>query len=83
MTTQRNDDLLVFGKRAGEYAARYAQQNSLGTINPVARIADWAHSQGAIYVAELSISVSGRKADAQPGRDLTTVQKLVPAPEGS
>jgi succinate dehydrogenase / fumarate reductase, flavoprotein subunit len=26
-------DLLVFGKRAGEYAARYAQENSLGAIN--------------------------------------------------
>jgi succinate dehydrogenase / fumarate reductase flavoprotein subunit len=26
-------DLLVFGKRAGEYAARYAKENSLGTIN--------------------------------------------------
>ena len=27
-------DLLVFGKRAGEYAARYAKENSLGAINP-------------------------------------------------
>ena len=27
-------DLLVFGKRAGEYAARYAKQISLGAINP-------------------------------------------------
>jgi succinate dehydrogenase / fumarate reductase flavoprotein subunit len=27
-------DLLVFGKRAGDYAARYAQENSLGAINP-------------------------------------------------
>ena len=27
-------DLLVFGKRAGEYAARYAKENSLGSINP-------------------------------------------------
>ncbi|HUB26957.1 MAG TPA: fumarate reductase/succinate dehydrogenase flavoprotein subunit [Tepidisphaeraceae bacterium] len=26
-------DLLVFGKRAGEYAAMYAKENSLGTIN--------------------------------------------------
>jgi succinate dehydrogenase / fumarate reductase, flavoprotein subunit len=26
-------DLLVFGKRAGEYAARYAKENSLGAIN--------------------------------------------------
>jgi len=27
-------DLLVFGKRAGGYAARYAKENSLGAINP-------------------------------------------------
>ncbi len=27
-------DLLVFGKRAGVYAARYAKENSLGAINP-------------------------------------------------
>jgi succinate dehydrogenase / fumarate reductase, flavoprotein subunit len=27
-------DLLVFGKRAGAYAARYAKENSLGAINP-------------------------------------------------
>jgi succinate dehydrogenase / fumarate reductase, flavoprotein subunit len=27
-------DLLVFGKRAGEYAARYAKANSLATIHP-------------------------------------------------
>jgi succinate dehydrogenase / fumarate reductase flavoprotein subunit len=27
-------DLLVFGKRAGEYAAQYAKENSLGEIDP-------------------------------------------------
>jgi succinate dehydrogenase / fumarate reductase, flavoprotein subunit len=27
-------DLLVFGKRAGEYAAEFASKNSLGTVNP-------------------------------------------------
>src|SRR5580658_5675010 len=27
-------DLLVFGKRAGQYAAQYAKQNALGAINP-------------------------------------------------
>jgi len=27
-------DLLVFGKRAGEYAARFAKDNSLGKVNP-------------------------------------------------
>ena len=27
-------DLLVFGKRAGQYAAQYAKQNALGTVHP-------------------------------------------------
>jgi succinate dehydrogenase / fumarate reductase flavoprotein subunit len=27
-------DLLVFGKRAGEYAARFAKENSVGKVNP-------------------------------------------------
>jgi len=27
-------DLLVFGKRAGEYAAKYAKENQMGKINP-------------------------------------------------
>src|SRR5258707_8932827 len=27
-------DLLVFGKRAGEFAAKFAKENSLGTIGP-------------------------------------------------
>src|SRR2546423_396466 len=29
-------DLLVFGKRAGEFAAKFAQENSLGTVDNVA-----------------------------------------------
>ncbi len=29
-------DLLVFGKRAGEYAAHYARENSLGQVDPAA-----------------------------------------------
>ncbi len=37
-------DLLVFGKRAGEHAARYAQENALGKIDPAAvdRATRWA-----------------------------------------
>lgn len=37
-------DLLVFGKRAGEYAADFAKKNSLGTVNgeSLARIEKWA-----------------------------------------
>jgi hypothetical protein len=39
-------------------------------------------SAGAIYVAELSYAVSGKKAEADAGRDLVTLQKLCPLPEG-
>jgi len=37
-------DLLVFGKRAGEYAAKFANQNSAGTVNDdqVEEIARWS-----------------------------------------
>ncbi len=37
-------DLLVFGKRAGEYAARFAKDNSLGKVNPdqVSAAEKWA-----------------------------------------
>jgi len=30
----QTSDLLVFGKRAGEYAARFAKENALGKVNP-------------------------------------------------
>jgi hypothetical protein len=40
-------------------------------------------SVGAIYVAELSYTVSGKKLGADAGRDLVTLQKLCPLPEGS
>lgn len=37
-------DLLVFGKRAGEYAAKFAKENASGTIdeNQIKKAADWA-----------------------------------------
>jgi succinate dehydrogenase / fumarate reductase flavoprotein subunit len=37
-------DLLVFGKRAGEFAARYARENSLGSIDDeqIEAVARWA-----------------------------------------
>lgn len=39
-------DLVVFGKRAGEYAAKYAKDNSAGSINndQVEQIANWAEA---------------------------------------
>jgi NHL repeat len=39
-------------------------------------------SSGAIYVAELSYTVSGKKLGADAGRDLVTLQKLCPLSEG-
>jgi DNA-binding beta-propeller fold protein YncE len=39
-------------------------------------------SSGAIYVAELSYTVSGKKLGADAGRDLVTLQKLCPLPVG-
>ncbi len=39
-------DLIVFGKRAGEYAAKFAKENSAGQINPdqIEQIAHWAEA---------------------------------------
>ncbi len=39
-------DLVVFGKRAGEYATKYAKENSAGQINndQVNKIANWAEA---------------------------------------
>ncbi len=39
-------DLVVFGKRAGEYAAKYAKDNSAGSVNndQVQQIAAWAEA---------------------------------------
>ncbi len=39
--------------------------NSLGTINPVAKIAEWAHAQGAIYVCDAAQGAPHTKIDVQ------------------
>jgi len=39
--------------------------NSLGTINPVARLAEWAHAQGAIYVCDAAQGAPHTKVDVQ------------------
>ncbi len=39
--------------------------NSLGTINPVERIADWAHAQGAIMVVDAAQAAPHRAIDVQ------------------
>jgi len=39
--------------------------NSLGTVNPVERLAVWAHEQGAIMVADAAQAAPHRKVDVQ------------------
>ena len=39
--------------------------NSLGTVNPVERLAAWAHEQGAIMVADAAQAAPHRKVDVQ------------------
>ena len=39
--------------------------NSLGTINPVAKLAEWAHEQGAIYVCDAAQGAPHMKVDVQ------------------
>jgi cysteine desulfurase / selenocysteine lyase len=39
--------------------------NSLGTINPVARLAAWAHAQGAIMVVDAAQAAPHRRIDVQ------------------
>jgi cysteine desulfurase/selenocysteine lyase len=39
--------------------------NSLGTINPVAKLAEWAHAQGAIYVCDAAQGAPHTKMDVQ------------------
>jgi cysteine desulfurase/selenocysteine lyase len=39
--------------------------NSLGTVNPVERLAAWAHEQGAIMVADAAQAAPHRKLDVQ------------------
>jgi cysteine desulfurase/selenocysteine lyase len=39
--------------------------NSLGTINPVAKLAEWAHAQGAIYVCDAAQGAPHTKVDVR------------------
>ena len=39
--------------------------NSLGTINPVAKLVEWAHAQGAIYVCDAAQAAPHMKVDVQ------------------
>ena len=39
--------------------------NSLGTVNPVERLAAWAHEQGAVMVADAAQAAPHRRVDVQ------------------
>ena len=45
--------------------AMTAVSNSLGTVNPVARLADWAHEQGAVVVVDAAQAAPHRSVDVQ------------------
>jgi cysteine desulfurase/selenocysteine lyase len=48
--------------------------NSLGTVNPVERLAAWAHEQGAIMVADAAQAAPHRKVDVQAmGADFVAI----------
>jgi len=48
--------------------------NSLGTINPVARLASWAHEQGAIFVCDAAQAAPHLRVDVQAlGADFVAI----------
>jgi len=57
-------DGLAAGGQVKVVAASYVS-NTLGTINPVARLAEWAHEQGAIMVVDAAQAVPHRRVDVQ------------------
>jgi DNA-binding beta-propeller fold protein YncE len=67
----------------GQLLARLGDYGGPGHPSPfIAPHGIAVDSAGAIYVAELSYAVSGKKG-TDAGRDLVTLQKLCPLPEGS
>jgi cysteine desulfurase/selenocysteine lyase len=62
------------GRGAVKVVATNQVSNSLGTINPVARLADWAHEQGAIFVCDAAQSAPHMTVDVQAiGADFVAV----------
>jgi cysteine desulfurase/selenocysteine lyase len=57
-------DELAGGERV-KVVAIGVVSNSLGTVNPVARLAAWAHEQGAIMVADAAQAAPHRRLDVQ------------------
>ncbi len=57
-------DALARGGRVKVVAAGLVS-NTLGTINPVERLARWAHDQGAIMVVDAAQAVPHRRVDVQ------------------
>ncbi len=55
----------IAGEGAVKVVATGVVSNSLGTVNPVERLAAWAHEQGAIMVADAAQAAPHRKVDVQ------------------
>jgi DNA-binding beta-propeller fold protein YncE len=70
--------------KSGRLLARVGDYESAERPSPfIAPHGIAVDSQGAIYVAELSHAVMGKKAGPEAGRNLVTLQKLTPVFEGS
>jgi len=55
----------VAGGGNGKVVATGLVSNSLGTINPIERLAGWAHEQGAIMVVDAAQAAPHRRIDVQ------------------
>jgi hypothetical protein len=68
--------------KAGQLLARLGDDEGPSRPSPfIAPHGIAVDSRGAIYVAELSYAVAGKKAAENRDRDLTTLQKLTPLPD--
>ncbi len=78
-----SDRASAFSVQSGQLLARLGDYGGPERPSPfIAPHGIAVDLSGAIYVAELSYAVSGKKLGADAGRDLVTLQKLCPLPEG-
>jgi cysteine desulfurase / selenocysteine lyase len=55
----------IAGEGSVKVVAAGVVSNSLGTVNPVERLAAWAHEQGAVMVADAAQAAPHRRVDVQ------------------
>jgi cysteine desulfurase/selenocysteine lyase len=55
----------IAGEGAVKVVAAGVVSNSLGTVNPVEKLAAWAHEQGAVMVADAAQAAPHRRVDVQ------------------